>query len=298
MTGNLQDGPALLPALRRQNLSARVALILKRYILAERLEPGHRFPAERRLADWLNVSRTVLREALSQLIGEGILERPTPHSLCVATFDRGRLAAEVSVVGDEAAEVQDLIELRVVIELGAVEAIVERVTDEHLREIERWVVEGERRLAAREPFYRADARFHAALLRVLGNRVVDGLLPLIEENLRYDLVGDPHQLVQSGTAVDHRAVRQHREIYEALKRRDLEATRHWMLAHLTPYLRRARMPKRPRTSATDNRTPLTNAVDAERSFAGAQDDRMEDAPPPCHPECSEGPLSSPTARTR
>ena len=233
-------GDAFLPALRRQSLSTRVALILKRYILAERLEPGHRLPAERRLADWLNVSRTVLREALSQLIGEGILYRPTPHALCVADFDRNRLSAQASIVGEEATEAQDLIELRVIIELGAVEAIVERVTDDDLREIERWVVEGERRLAAREPIYRADARFHAALLRVLGNRVVDGLVPLIEENLRSDLVGDPHQLTSSGTPVDHRVIRQHREIYEAVKRRDLEATRRWMLAHLTPYLQRDR----------------------------------------------------------
>lgn len=246
MRGEVRDGaaPLWLPALRRENLSARVVLILKRYILAARLEPGHRLPPERRLADWLNVSRTVLREGLSQLIGEGVLARPSPHALCVTDFDRGRVAAEVSAVGDEAAAAQDLIELRVVIELGAVEAIVERMTDEHLRELERWVVEGERRLAAHEPFYRADARFHAALLGVLGNRVVDGLLPLIEENLRSDLVGDPHQLTQSGTAVDRRAVGQHREIYEALKRRDREATRRLMRAHLTPYLDRSRPDRR------------------------------------------------------
>jgi DNA-binding FadR family transcriptional regulator len=229
-----------LPMLRRQNLAARVAVILKRYVLAERLPPGHRLPSERRLADWLNVSRTVLREALSQLIGEGILYRASPHALCVANFDQGRVAAEVSLLGDEAAEAQDLIELRVVIELGAIEAIVERATETHLQEIERWVVEGERRLAAREPIYRADARFHAALLRVLGNRVVDGLLPLIEENLRQDLVVDPHQLIAAGTPTDYRVVSQHREIYEAVKRRDPEAARHWMRAHLTLYLDRPR----------------------------------------------------------
>ncbi len=253
MTGNPHDS-AVLPALRRQNLSARVSLILKRYILAERLDPGHRLPAERRLADWLNVSRTVLREALSQLIGEGILERPTPHSLCVAAFDRARLAVETSMLGDEAAETQDLIELRVVIELGSIDAIVARVTDEHLREIERWIVEGERRLAAHEPFYRADAQFHAALLRVLGNRVVDDLLPLIEENLRYDLIGDPHQLTDTGTDVDRRVLHQHREIYNALKRRDVDALRAWMLAHLTPYLQRPREANHPTAAAPSKRS--------------------------------------------
>ena len=241
--GTADDGiEAMAPPMpRRQNLAARVAVILKRYILAERLPPGHRLPSERRLADWLNVSRTVLREALSQLIGEGILSRVSPHALCVADFDQGRVAAEVSLIGDEA-EVQDLIELRVVIELGAIEAIVERATEAHLQEIERWVVEGERRLAAREPIYRADARFHAALLRVLGNHVIDGLLPLIEENLRQDLVVDPHQLTGAGTASDYRVVSQHREIYEAVKRRDLEAARHRMRVHLRPYLDRPRLP--------------------------------------------------------
>jgi GntR family transcriptional regulator, transcriptional repressor for pyruvate dehydrogenase complex len=238
--GGERDGleRAVLPVLRREHLAARVAMILRRYIVVERLPAGHQLPPERRLADWLNVSRTVLREAISRLIGEGILYRPSPHALCVAEFDRGRLAAEVALIGDETVEGRDLVELRVVIELGAVEAIVARVTDDHLREIERWVIEGEQRLAAREPIYRADARFHAALLRVLGNRVIDGLLPLIEENLRQDLVLDPHQLTDVGTPVDRRVVRQHREIYEAIKRRDVEATRQGMLAHLTPYLQR------------------------------------------------------------
>jgi GntR family transcriptional regulator, transcriptional repressor for pyruvate dehydrogenase complex len=228
------------PALRRQNLSDRAATILKRYIIAERLEPGHRLPAERRLADWLNVSRTVLREALSQLLGEGILERPSPYVLRVADFDRARVAADLAVVANEEAEAQDLIELRVMLEIGAVEAIVARAHDGHLREIERWVIEGERRLASGEPIYRADARFHAALLRTLGNRAINDFLPLIEENLRHDLVLDPHQLTTVGSAADHRVIRQHREIYEAIRRRDVESARRWMIAHLTPYLQRDR----------------------------------------------------------
>jgi DNA-binding FadR family transcriptional regulator len=284
VTSGARDGVELtvLPGLRRQNLAARVALILKRYILVERLPVGHRLPSERRLAAWLNVSRTVLREALGELIGEGILHRASPHALCVTDFDRSRLAAEVSLVGDEVADTQDLIELRVIIELGAIEAIVERVNVEHLIELERWVVEGEQRLAVREPIYRADARFHAALLRVLGNRVVDGLLPLIEENLRQDLVGDPHQLTGVGTPDDYRVVRQHREIYEAVKRRDPIATRQWMLAHLTPYLQRPRRVVEELAGSVGDRVAMGGQAHGRSSIAAsstADESRSRDDDP-------------------
>jgi GntR family transcriptional repressor for pyruvate dehydrogenase complex len=233
-------GTALAPLIRRENLSVRVATILKRYILAERLEPGHRLPAERRLADWLNVSRVVLREALSQLMGEGILERPSPYVLCVASFDRAKLAADLSGLDHEDTEANDLIQLRVVLELGAIDSIVAGVTEAHLRAIEHWVIEGERTLAAGEPIFRADAGFHAALLKSLDNRVINGFLPLIEEHLRHDILLDPGRLTTGALPTDQRVVQQHREIYEAIKRRDPVASRHWLLTHLIPYIERGR----------------------------------------------------------
>jgi GntR family transcriptional regulator, transcriptional repressor for pyruvate dehydrogenase complex len=228
-----------LPRARpRQNLAERVAIILKRYIIAERLEPGHRLPAERRLADWLNVSRTVLREALGALMDEGILFRPSPYVLAVADFDRAALIRELSLIADDETEAQELIELRVILELGAIDLIVERMTNDHLREIERWVLEGERKLARGEPTYRADARFHGALLRTIGNVAIESFLPLIEENFRYDLLLNTHQLTGTSTAADQRAIEQHRFIYEALRERDLAETQYWMLEHLSPYLQR------------------------------------------------------------
>jgi GntR family transcriptional repressor for pyruvate dehydrogenase complex len=236
--GNRQREVAteLPPLIRRDNLSARVATILKRYVLAERLEPGHRLPSERRLAELLNVSRVVLREALSQLMGEGILERPSPYVLCVAAFDRAKLAAELSGLDHEDAEAHDLIQMRVILELGAIDWIVAGASDAHLKSIERWVIEGERTLAAGEPIFRADAGFHASLLKSLGNQVVNRLLPLIEEHLRRDVLLDSSRLKTGGLPTDQRVVQQHREIYEAIKRRDPVGARHWLLTHLKPYI--------------------------------------------------------------
>jgi len=82
--------PIAMPA--RESLSARSAVALKRYLLTEGLEPGDKLPPERRLAEALNVSRTVLREAINQMVGEGLVRREPSRSPTVTDFDRGQLA--------------------------------------------------------------------------------------------------------------------------------------------------------------------------------------------------------------
>lgn len=225
-----------LPPARRQNLPVSVTKMLKRYILLKRMAPGDRFPAERKLAEALNVSRTVLRESLSQLIAEGILVR-TPRTLQVAEFDRSRLAAEFLPIDIDDPEVRDLMELRAIVEIGAIEAIVLRATEEHLREIEHWVIECEEKLAANESIAWADARFHSALLHCLDNRSVDALVPVLEDLRRHVLFVTPHLLVSAGSPMNHRAVVDHRQIYEAIRRRDVETARRVTLSHVSQYVR-------------------------------------------------------------
>ncbi len=82
--------PLAMPA--RESLSARSAVALKRYLLTEGLEAGDKLPPERRLAEALNVSRTVLREAINQMVGEGLVRREPSRSPTVTDFDRGELA--------------------------------------------------------------------------------------------------------------------------------------------------------------------------------------------------------------
>ncbi len=84
--------PVSLSMPPRESLAARSAAALKRYLLTEGLEPGDKLPPERRLAEALNVSRTVLREAVNQLVGEGLVKREPSRSPVVTDFDRDALA--------------------------------------------------------------------------------------------------------------------------------------------------------------------------------------------------------------
>jgi GntR family transcriptional repressor for pyruvate dehydrogenase complex len=231
-----EPGGISLPIAPRESLSARSAIILKRYLLTEHINPGDRLPPERRLAEALNVSRTVLREAINQLVGEGLVRREPSRSPVVIDFDRAQLAHDLSVLDDREAEVADLIELRVMIELGAIRAVVERASEADFEEFEHWVAEGERRVEIGVPLTIPEVRFHAALLRTLGNQSINALLPLIEENMRRNLLIDPHELGGQSTASDRRAIRDHRRIFEAVRSRDADAAAALMIAHLEPYV--------------------------------------------------------------
>jgi GntR family transcriptional repressor for pyruvate dehydrogenase complex len=227
-----------LPTLPRQNLAERVAQILKHLIIDQGLQEGDHLPPERRLAEAINVSRTVLRESLSRLIGEGVIRRGTPRKLEVAAFDRAKVSAELAGLVEQESSLQELIELRVFVEIGSLEVIVQRMTSQHLAEIDRWVSLGEEKLRAREPLALVDAGFHAALLRTTGNTAIEAFLPIIEENLRQSLVRSTGQFAGSGSSDDHRVVMEHRQILEALRREDAATARLLMLAHLSPYLHR------------------------------------------------------------
>jgi DNA-binding FadR family transcriptional regulator len=91
---------------------------------------------------------------------------------------------------------------------------------------------------------------------VTENPAIESLLPLIEETLRQSLVASPHQFDGSGSAEDHRVIGEHRQIFEALRRRDADAARLLMLTHLSPYLHTDWRDRR--THATTIARPLAN----------------------------------------
>lgn len=220
----------------RDRLADRVVVILKRLILVENLKPGARMPPERRLADVLNVSRTVLREALSLMIGEGVLVRSASRTIEVGEYDREALVAELSPLDSQGMDSTNLMELRYVLEVGAIPLVVDRLTPETLAELEHWATESEQRLAAGYSGITADINFHMSLLRALNNPAIDSLVPLIEEQIREYLVLEPRLLVGGSSKGAQRVTREHWEVVAAIKAGDANRAIEVMRQHLSPYL--------------------------------------------------------------
>jgi len=65
----------IVPDVSTSNIPDKVRGILKEAIYGRRLKPGDKLPSEEDLRNQFKVSKTVMREALGQLVAEGLIEK-------------------------------------------------------------------------------------------------------------------------------------------------------------------------------------------------------------------------------
>ena len=122
---------------RKAKLSEQTAdRLYERIVYERRYVPGSKLPNENQLSEELQVSRTTLREAISFLVAQEVLE-----------IRRGRgtfVAEELPAAGMDLTELegmrsriraQDLFEMRLIFEPATVALACERATDEELEQI-------------------------------------------------------------------------------------------------------------------------------------------------------------------
>jgi len=189
------DVEEVLRPISKQPLARRVADTIKRYILSENLAAGDALPGERQLAESLVVSRTVVREALGILIGEGLITKEAGRGIFVLPFDRERASAGFSLTLDEPTDqVNAMIELRRVVEVGALGLAIRRITPVQLgrlRELARFM---EQKSARGENIALEDAEFHIILLQATNNPLIAQFRYLVEELMRRSIERKPRAL--------------------------------------------------------------------------------------------------------
>jgi GntR family transcriptional repressor for pyruvate dehydrogenase complex len=222
---------SILRPLSRDTLTKQAADTLRRFILSEGLKAGDALPSERELSDILSVSRNIVREALTVLVAEGLIIKKPGSGIFVTDFDPTTVTPQVAVNIDyDASQRHALSEARAAVELGAVELIVSRITEDQLSELERINKEFTAKLQQNRSTIPSDIDFHTILFRATNNQVLMDLIPLLVEYFRLSVAQDP-------AVIRHNAARipdEHQKIIESLRRRDVDATRAALLAHLDP----------------------------------------------------------------
>ncbi len=169
----------------RGSLTGAVMQQLEQMLRDEGLSEGDAIPATGELATRFNVSRTVIREALAELTGRGLLVRQQGREGTVALPGGEHLRRVFqSRIGAEKISFDDLQDFREVLEVGAARmaarhangADIARLSD--LLHAMRSAVDDESMLAVDVEFHRAIA--YAA--NPLFGLVLDGLSPLLMES--------------------------------------------------------------------------------------------------------------------
>jgi DNA-binding GntR family transcriptional regulator len=198
----------------RTSLRERVAESLRAALVSGRMVPGttYSIPA---LAEQFGVSATPVREAMLDLVNEGIV---------AAVPNKGFRVVELSE-----AELDQITELRRLLEVptvGALAGAVDRASIKRLRGLASAVSDAARR-ADVVGYVEADRELHLALLGEAGNpRLVEMVGRLRDQSRLYGL----EQLAADGVLVD--SADEHLRLIDALESGDRRAAERVMAHHL------------------------------------------------------------------
>jgi DNA-binding GntR family transcriptional regulator len=167
------------------------------------------------LAERLGVSATPVREAMLDLAAVGLVE---------AVRNRG-----FRVVAPDERDLDEIGELRLLLEAPALRLVAERAGDDELAALEPLLVALEAAAESGDTvaYLTADREFHLRLLALAGNRRLERLVDQLRDQTR--LIGI-EELAESGRLAA--SDREHREMLEALRARDADRAEAVMRAHV------------------------------------------------------------------
>lgn len=199
----------------------RVEESLIQFFKDKGLRIGSGIPNETELAQSLGVGRPVIREALSRFKMSGMI---------VSRTRKGMFLAEPSLLGGmkccinpllmTESTLQDILELRVALEIGISDDIFDNITDDDIAELGE-IVEMSEVIGNNKYAPISEHRFHTKLYEITGNKLITEFQAIIYPIL--DFVKDKDkecfepiekELVAGGKLVSHK------DLLEFLKKRD------------------------------------------------------------------------------
>lgn len=202
-------------ALNRSNLRQQAVSLIRTRILGGELEPETVYSATTLAAD-MGVSATPIREAMLDLVSEGLVE--------VVPNKGYRLTNPTEK------DLNEIFELRLLLEVPTLESVIARAKDRDLARLEKPVEKCMAAAKARDltPFLLSDREFHLGLIAITGNERLVRLVGTLRDQTR--LIGIKH-LLDSGRLAD--AGIEHARILDAVKARDVQVAEDLMAGHLS-----------------------------------------------------------------
>jgi len=207
--------PRKHPQKTRVPIREKVYESLRSAILAGRHDPGERL-AEEHLAEELKVSRTPVREALHKLESEGLIRPLETRGFIVSRETKD--------------EVEELFELRSVLEGYALRIICRKASDDLLKELGRLIQKAENALREKriDEVFKWNTQFHDTLHGLVTEK--RRLHRLLVDMRKYVLMYRRDTLESPDGARE--AVEGHKRIVMALELRDQDLCERMMRRHI------------------------------------------------------------------
>jgi len=231
---NLDDLKSVIPAIDTRSLVDKVEMNLIDFFIQKELSPGDLIPKELELANVMGVSRTVIRESLNRLKTMGLIESIKHKGTVIKSPDLSGILQKSMIPNIlDHSTLKDIFEMRLVIEVGMADLVVERATDREIEELS-GIVRNEISPSDDILFdVEYEISFHGKLYEITENETLKGfqqlLLPVFSYVYSSDLINKQ--------PVNKRYV-SHKELVEILRKRDADQFRLAMRKHLENHFAR------------------------------------------------------------
>lgn len=193
------------------------------------LKPGQRLPAERVLAEQLQVSRSSVREAIRSLELQGLVVSKRGSGTFITTDNLESVVALIaSTLSAGTDTLKHIFEMRHMLEPQIAAAAAQRATPQEVQHLESTLEEQEREIAGGETGVDADTAFHFALASATHNSALVKVVSAVEDILR---LSRDQSLQEPGRP--QRSLASHRQILDMVRSGDSEGARRAMEHHLT-----------------------------------------------------------------
>ena len=219
-------------ALSRRSLADQVADAIVDLILEDGLGEGSPLPATADLSERFQVSRTVTREALATLTGQGILTRSQGRESVVATPGIDTLSRLLQFrVRNQGVSASEVLEFRLGLEVMAAGAAARRRTDADIAEM-RALLDKLSSAKADKAYHQADIALHQAIAQASGNTLVVLILESLVDLLHEVRVKATSSRRSHGESLDA-VVEEHRRIVDAIAKGNATQAENAMREHLS-----------------------------------------------------------------
>lgn len=197
------------------------------------LREGDVLPGERDLAEKLQISRNITREALQHFRTLGIIEsKPKIGSVVARLLPDNPYAGYMPFIAASQHSFKELLELRFILESGCCDSAVKNASDDdisYLQNLAQQLDEARNSRDSRQEEHKLDVEFHSAIIRLSKNSLLDSLIPLVVEFFA-------KQQLQKGVHISRaEGYKEHFEMVEALKNKDVSTLRNLISSHLEIY---------------------------------------------------------------
>ncbi|MCJ7565394.1 MAG: GntR family transcriptional regulator [Candidatus Aminicenantes bacterium] len=186
------------------SLKEKAYRIIKEKLLKMEFEPGGRI-REDLLAEEISMSRTPVREAINQLTAEGFINNIPRRGLFFIKIRQE--------------EIKDLLDVREVLEILAVDKCIEKISAEQIKNLERILDEIERSLKAGAYGHcnELDSLFHQEIAKISRNKKLIDFCHDLEDYMHIARAIEKEKYTQNKIKRSHE---EHRLIVKCIKNKD------------------------------------------------------------------------------